>query len=363
MEVVDELKKFGETHARAQQIAPERYREICAGIRDDGAGPDSWVGRWSALGDEFAAAGADLDACRHYNLARLPYADSPAKVEAARKCVAAFSRWAEAGGQIERVTVETPEGTVRCWATGLSEVRPQPVLLAMGGIVSIKEQWAPLLTKMPRLGMAAVVAEMPGVGENTQRYSPDSWKMLSAILDAVADRAVVDRTYAMALSFSGHLAMRCAVADPRIQGIATVGAPVRDTFTDAAWKRQLPTITRNTLSHLAGAEPGGLDALLTGFALGDEELSALEIPVNYVASKRDEIIPGSDVRLLTRLVRGARVIEFDDEHASPNHSAEVQAWVVRSILRMRGGNALPRAAMGVAGAVLRARRAALGLFA
>jgi esterase FrsA len=243
---------------------------------------------------------------------------------------------------------------VRCWTSGLEAGSRKPLLLALGGIVSVKEQWAPLLTRLGRLGLAGVVTEMPGVGENTQQYTPDSWRMLSAILDAVTGQADVGNTFAMALSFSGHLALRCAVHDERIRGIATVGAPVSHLFTDRDWQAGLPAITVNTLSHLARIERADLGARLSDWALTEAELEALEIPVHYVASRRDEVIPKQDVDLL-RQVRHARVLEFDDEHGAPHHTAETRVWIMRAILATLGGNAIQRGALTAAWGLLRAR--------
>jgi esterase FrsA len=357
---ISEIKSFGLLHAQAQEIPARRYHALCAGIADDGEGPGSWVAQWSRAAERFEAAGRDLDACRYYNLARFPYPDSPAKQEALRRCVDAFGRWASNQPALEPLTVDTPQGPVRCWAAGLSSDRPLPLVLAMGGIVSIKEQWAPLLTKLPALGLAGLVAEMPGVGENAQPYNAESWKTMSALLDAVADRADAERTFALALSFSGHLALRCAANDPRIRGIATVGAPVRHLFTDSAAYRALPQITRATLTHLTGLDEPELVDSLPSWALGDDELRALDIPVSYVASSRDEIIPAADPRLLAELVRGADVLEFDDVHGAPNHAALLRMWIIRSMLRTQGTNGRVLRIANTVLAVLRAREAATG---
>jgi pimeloyl-ACP methyl ester carboxylesterase len=356
--IVDELKQFGEGHARAQDIAPADYRALCARITtDEGDGPGSWVREWTAAAEPFQAAGKHLEACKYYNLARLPYVDGPARKAALDACVDSFGRWAAETTDIRPLTVETPGGTVRCWTSGLSSSRPRPLLLALGGIVSIKEQWAPLLAGLGRLGLAGVVTEMPGVGENTQLYSPDSWRMLSAVMDAVADRADVSNTFAMALSFSGHLALRCAIHDGRLRGIATVGAPVRALFTDLDWQKQLPAITVNTVAHLAGIDRDELPGQLGRWALGDDELAALDIPVYYVASSRDEVIPNEDVDLLAAKVRGARILRFDDEHGAPHHTAETRVWIMRSIVRTLGGNAVQRGALAAAWGLVRARSA------
>jgi esterase FrsA len=354
---VAELKQFVELHARAHGIAPKVYREVLEGVRTDaGDGPDSWVGRWRVGGDRLAAAGNHAGAAAFYNMARFPCVDGPARAEALARCVASFERSLQDRDGIERLDVQVDGGTIGCWTAGLSTSRQLPLLLVMGGIVSLKEQWAPALRRIGALGMAGIVTEMPGVGENPLRYGPDSWRMLPAVLDAVRDRADVDHTYAMTMSFSGHLALRCALDDSRIRGIVTAGAPIHHFFTDPVWRPRVPRITMDTLAHLTGCTPAALDDLLPTMALSGEHLTGVDVPVAYVVSNRDEIIPASDVDFLRRHVRQVRLLTNDDVHGSPNHLPETQLWIILSILRMRGRGSPQRTALTGLMHAARARR-------
>jgi esterase FrsA len=177
---------------------------------------------------------------------------------------------------------------------------------------------------------------MPSVGENTIRYAPDSWRMVSGLLDALADRTDVTRTHLIALSFSGHMALRCAVEDRRIASVITVGAPIGPFFTDRAWQARLPRITVDTLAHLTGTQARDVTDGLGAWALGPEQLSSLDADVWYVANRRDDIIPPGDARLLARHVRGLSLLEHDDVHGSPNHIRETQLWTLASLLRSTG---------------------------
>ncbi|MDN3359005.1 alpha/beta hydrolase [Actinomadura sp. DC4] len=343
MNDVGELKEFATVHARAQNI--RRYRDVLDRIdSDEDGGPGSWAGEWSRAAEEFAAR--PLEACRRYNMARFPYVDGPARLQALRRCVESFDEWRQGQKDVTRLDLDLEGGRVGAWATGLSSPEPRPLVLIMGGIVSVKEQWAPVLDAIRGLGMAAVVTEMPGVGENTLRYTPESRRMLSGLLDALEGRADVSRTYAMALSFGGHMAMRCAVEDRRIRGIVTTGAPVRAFFTDAAWQRQVPDVTMDTLAHLTGTKRADLPDRLAAWALTDDQLAALDIPVHYAASRRDEIIPAEDVDLLRRKVPGLSVLEHDDVHGSPHHVTETRLWSAWSVLRMADTMPVQRALAG-----------------
>jgi esterase FrsA len=336
MNNVDELKRFVVPHARGQKIP--RYEELLHRITtDDEAAPGSWVHEWSDAGQRLERAGDLLGAARHYALGRFPFVDGPARREVQDRCVSTFDRWRMKERGMDSVEVELPGGRFRCWTNGLSTRDRKPLLVVMGGIVTVKEQWAPMLMNMRRLGMAGVVAEMPGIGENTLRYGTDSWQMLSAMLDAIGDRADVSQTYAMALSFSGHMALRCALDDSRIRGVITTGAPVSAFFTDQDWQSRLPKVTKDTLAHMIGTKPAKLtEGVLAGWALTGEQLAALDIPLAYVSCDRDDIIPAAaETQLLRDHVRHLDLVEHDDVHGAPSHVEEVQLWSARSLFQMR----------------------------
>jgi esterase FrsA len=351
---VAELKQFVLVHARAQGISSRDCERLLGAIETDDSGADgSWVAEWCLSGARLEEQGKFLDACRRYNMARFPYVDGHARQQALQSCLSAFDRWRHTE-DIDALEIDLDGVRVRGWATGLSATTPRPLLLVMGGIISIKEQWAPVLPLARRLGLAGVVAEMPGVGENAARYGQESTRLFSRLIDAVADRADVSRTYAVALSFSGNLAMHAALGDPRIRGIITVGAPVGAFFTDAGWRKNLPRITTDTLAHTCRVPVDDVPDHLRGLALGAERLAALDIPVYYLASRRDEIIPPGDIDLLRRNVRDLRLRENDDVHGSPRHFLETRLWIVRSLLELASTHKPQRVALG---ALLRVQQA------
>ncbi|MEV6800345.1 alpha/beta hydrolase [Micromonospora rifamycinica] len=327
-----ELKQFASVHAKAQGITG--YLPIVDLIdSDDGDRPGSWVRQWSSRADELRARGRQLAAAQHYNMARFPYVDGEPRQRALENCVAAFGSWA-AGHGIERFELDLPGGVAACWATGLSARDPRPLVLMCGGIVSIKEQWAEALVAMRRVGVAGLVCELPGVGENTTRYDEHSWRTVSVLLDAVAGRADVARTCALMFSFGGHLALRCAQEDSRVCGIVTAGAPVHAFFTDERWQRGLPRVTADTLARLTGTAPDALAGALRPMALDPARLAELEVPVAYISSTRDEIIPLQDVELLRARVRRLGLLERDDVHGAPGHVVDNRLWSMLAALRM-----------------------------
>ncbi|MFJ7070883.1 alpha/beta hydrolase [Streptomyces sp. NPDC101115] len=359
MNDVTELKQFVEVHGRILGIPGGRLAQVLGRIRHDEDGePGSWAREWTEAGVELERQGREVEAGRHFNIARFPYVDGPARADAQARTVASFDRWrlGDTSG-IQRVDLDLSGGRVRCWAAGLAPRGGEraPVLLLSGGIVSVKEQFGPILAKAGRLGLAVVAVEMPGVGENEQRYGADSHRMVPDILDALADRADTDRTVAVMMSFSGHMALRAAVHDKRIQGVVTAGAPIGDFFTDADWRPRVPRVTVDTLAHLTGHTPDTVLPRLTDLALTPDELSSLQVPVAYTVSARDEIIPPGDRLLLENHVRELRLLVHDDVHGSPSHVAESRLWSLRSALDALGGYGPQRRFLGLALAAIRAR--------
>jgi hypothetical protein len=350
-----ELKQYVVAHARAQHIPAAHYQGTLDRIRTDEDGtPGSWVHELTLAGDRLAAQDNLLGAFQQYNLARFPYVNGDARRTALDRCVTTFDQWRQSAPvEITPFTARLPEGEVRCWSTGLDSETPRPLLVFLGGIVSIKEQWAPLLVQIAGLGMAGLVTELPGVGENNLPYDADSWTMLPQLLDAVG---APEETYAVALSFSGHLALRASLADSRIKGIVGAGAPVRRFFTDAAWQRRVPRVTVDTLAHLTRTAPADLPAHLAKWALDDDRLRSITAQVGMVASRRDEIIPPEDWNLLRQHVPSLRFIAHDDVHGSPRHLTETSLWTFLTLLRMRGEGGPARTRLHDA---LRAERARL----
>jgi esterase FrsA len=361
MNDIAELEEFARVHACAQRIPRARYEAVLGQVSHDGDGPGSWVREWCGAAEAAERGGDLLAASRLYNMARFPYVDGAARQEAWERCVTAFERWRDRDRvDLTPFDVDLDGGRVRCWTTGPRPDGSGPFVLLMGGIVSTKEQWAPVLLRLRRFGVTGVATEMPGVGANTLRYDAGSWRMLSDLLDALAGRVDTARTYAMAMSFSGHLALRCALEDHRIRAVITIGAPINGVFADSVWQRKLPRLTLDTLAHLAGATPADIGGHLSGRELTAHQLAALRIPVAYIASRRDEIIPPEDTLLLKRNVRGLSILENDDVHGSPRHLDETGPWLTRALLRAHGSHAPQRAALSALLPLLRLRHRLAG---
>jgi esterase FrsA len=343
MNYLDELKAFCRLHIRSQKGAAALEGVLARIESEHREGPGGWAFEWSAQAAKYERVGRSLDAIQCYNFARFPFVNSPARAGAHAACVRHFFRWARSRDpEVARVDIAVAHQQVPIYT--LAGGRSRPLLLAMGGIVSIKEQWHRLLFGAKRLGFSAAIAEFPGVGENPLPFTAECHGFIGAVLDSLHDVADTSRTYIVGLSFGGYLAIKQALRDSRIRGVTTVGAPLARFFTDADWWKQIPETTKKTLSHVCRVPQTQLFGYLNGFALDAAELKRLSIPVNYIFSLRDEIVPLSEKQILVDNIRLLNLKVYDDVHGAANHLAEVQRYIPWSVLSQSGAR---RSAAGV----------------
>ncbi|MBB1259117.1 alpha/beta fold hydrolase [Streptomyces alkaliterrae] len=330
-----ELAGFAALHAKALGITRTELRQGLAAIRRDGT-PDAWPRTWNRLAAHHQRADRPLHACRAHVLARFPYPADEHRRAAGDLAVRAFDTWRRSHGDIRRLELTLSSGTLTAWAAGLEPRAGRPLLLVMGGIISVKEQWAPFLAAARRLGVAVVVTEMPGVGENAHRYGPHSVEMIPELLDELGAAHCAAGVQLVALSFAGQLALSAAAEDPRITAVHTVGAPTDGVFRDPAVWATLPRTTTATLAHLAQREPPQLEKELATLALDEQALARVRVPVRYVASRRDEIIPRREWERLAEHLPDFTWVEFDDVHGSPAHLADTRLWLLHGVLDALG---------------------------
>ncbi|WP_223227681.1 hypothetical protein [Leifsonia xyli] len=235
-----------------------------------------------------------------------------------------------------KVTSATYDALVRrtaVWLPNRSQVGP--VLLIIGGIVSVKEQWGQMLPIARRLGVTIAVAEAPGVGENTLPYLESHRSFVSDVLDAIGVGSDAD-VRVLALSFSLSLAVHAAATDPRLRAIVTVGGPVRAFFDDDTLWDRVPRTTADTWASILGTSSEQAGKILRATAPPPDVWQALRIPIAYVASVQDEIVPVTEVNHLRELVSNAHVLVHDDVHGAPAHLGVTRLWLLGRLLAAPG---------------------------
>ncbi len=333
MPALSEAKQFVGLHARHMGLRPAFVTGVLQRIASlDGDGPGGWAHEWSIEAEAAMRRRDGRAAANLYNLARFPCANTPAKSRAAKLAAEALGGWLAASGAGERREARVGGEPVPFLFRAASRA-DAPLVILMGGIVSLKEQWGGFLALGPRLGCAVAIADFPGVGENPVRYTRAAAKLFEAVIEATKADCDAQRTLIVAPSFGGHLAILHAQTDARVRGIVTVGAPLTHFFTDADSRRTMPEITRLALQHTAGVDADGLDRRLADLALSRQELAELPVPVTYVASLRDEIIPQSEWRDAAALTRNLCVYPFDDVHGAPHHLRQTRLLILAALLR------------------------------
>ncbi|MEO1307590.1 MAG: hypothetical protein AAFV38_06580, partial [Pseudomonadota bacterium] len=227
MSALPEAKQFVELHARHMGLCPERIGSVLRRIKTlNGDSPRAWVTIFTAEALTSEAEGKSVEAANLYNLARFPVADSATKREAASAAAQVFGEHIERTGTGERRMAQVGERNIPfLFRPGRS--RRARLVILMGGIVSLKEQWGAFLKLGRKLGCAVAVADFAGVGSNALPYSRDAGRVFGAIMDEVAKECDSSETLIIAPSFGGHLAMLHSLIDPRINRIFTIGAPFR----------------------------------------------------------------------------------------------------------------------------------------
>ena len=223
MPFIEECKQFAALHARSQNLPEQDWQKVLSKIKHDEAGqPESWASEWLDQGDRYSKEGRKKEAYQCYNLARFPYVRSTCTQIALDRCVSTFREWiVELGKEVQTRRFSYQGRSVPFYLSG-ADSPSKPLLLVIGGIVSLKEQWSPFLFLGPKLGFSVAVIECPGVGENPLVYEQNSHQMISAVLDSLANEVDVDQTYFVGMSFGGQLGIGAALKDSRIKGITTV---------------------------------------------------------------------------------------------------------------------------------------------
>ena len=254
---LDELRAEVQSRAdrRAYPVAmldPAEVREALAGLtrldRDD------WARAWSAIGarheararaleatDRAGAAAAHLKAFEYHLFARFPLENSPGKARAYQLALESFAGHARlVDPPIEIVRIPWSGGDVIGALRRPPGVARPPVVVAIGGLDSRKENAAVRSDAYLRHGIAFLGLDMPGTGQSPVRVvAPGAEASLSAVLDWIGGRPDLDasRVIAYGGSWGGHWSARLAVTErARLRGAVVQAGPVHATF-QPEWQR------------------------------------------------------------------------------------------------------------------------------
>lgn len=206
----------------------------------EGTTEDQWVPVWreagarhEAEGDRLGAEGA-VEAAKHlfllaktyYAIGRFPGEISPLKAEVSADCARAYRKACSHLDPPMRVLDIVCEGkSFRAHFRAPRSDSPVPAVLIMCGADVFKEDrgWAAELAL--EAGLASLVMDAPGTGENPFPWKPESVKAWVAAVDALMERPEVDqnRIGAFGISRGGYSVMQLAGTAPdKVSAVAAI---------------------------------------------------------------------------------------------------------------------------------------------
>jgi pimeloyl-ACP methyl ester carboxylesterase len=246
----EELK--AETERRAERnLAPltgvhvEDAREAMAAF--SAPSRDGWAAAWSTVGQRFMeqARAAErghaaeartlyLRAWHNFHMGRWPTENAPQKQRAYEHALEAFAAYARLlDPPLETVRIPFEGQAIVAYLRLPRGVRPAPLVLAVSGLDSRKEDLGAASDFYLQTGLGVLAVDQPGTGQAPIRVDVDSERMLSAVLDYAATRPDIDagRIVMQSRSWSGYFAAVLAVTEKeRLRGTVMHGGPIHAYF-------------------------------------------------------------------------------------------------------------------------------------
>lgn len=213
----------------------------------EGTTDNNWVPLWSAVGKQYEDEAESflekgnlnegkkklLQAKSFYSISRFPAPLTELKRKANEDCIRTYLRYCQfLDPPLEIVEVECAGQTITSHFRAPKDAdqkNPVPAVLIMCGGDMFKEDrgWASEMAL--EQGLASLVMDGPGTGENPFPYEPSSVKAWMSAIDYLAKRPEVDadRIGAFGISRGGHSVLLLAGNDPgRVKAaVANAGHP------------------------------------------------------------------------------------------------------------------------------------------
>ena len=230
-------------------LDPADVREAFASINK--MDNDEWAAAFMRVADRYMAQGKALEssdpakareayvrAWRLYSFGRWPVPASQGKTLSYKKALEAFlaaAKFLDPPLEVVRIPFEGSEiiGYMRLPKNAQG---PVPMLLAISGLDSRKEDMATNYGAILEYGIAFLAIDSPGTGQAPIKASTNSERMFSRAIDYLETRPDVDksRIAAVGQSFGAYWATKLAIEEHhRLKAVVAQSPPV-----DAAFKRE-----------------------------------------------------------------------------------------------------------------------------
>jgi esterase FrsA len=247
---IDEIKTEAIHRAEVGQypligLDPGDVKEAFASIHTKDK--DEWAAGFMRVADRYmneakslektdpVKANADyIRAWRLYSFGRWPIPASPGKQRSYEKALDAFkahARFWDPPLEIVNIPFEGKEiiGYLRLPKNANG---PVPLVLAVNGLDSRKEDLAESFSAILRFGVGYLAVDGPGTGQNPIKVSENAERMLSRVLDYIATRPEIDknRVAIHGVSWGAYWATKMAIVEhARLRG-ASAQSPPTDKF-------------------------------------------------------------------------------------------------------------------------------------
>lgn len=346
----------------------ERLKDTVA--RLTGTTDDVWVPVWGEAGRAYEEEGdalegtGDHDGARrafllaktYYAIGRFPDAITPAKAAMSRDCVRAYLKAAaHLDPPLQQVTVESEGRSIAAHYRaphGASADSPVAAVLIMCGADVFKEDRGWAAEEALDHGLASLVMDAPGTGENPFPHEPESVTAWMAAVDWLASRPEVhpERIGAFGISRGGYSVLLLAGSYPERVGAAVAIAGNHFGYRMAPEEAETFVANWNKrASYIFGAPGDGPTFPPTSLEREEElfrrwSLSELGLvdrvacPVLMINGKRDHLAPvGNIYHMLEHgpvTGKEARIYP-DDGHCAFKHRAEwapaVFSWLAEKL--------------------------------
>jgi esterase FrsA len=330
---------------------------------------DKWVPLWREAGKHHEDSGDRHEASRdfanarrehliaktYYAIARFPGEITPLKAEASADCARAYRKaCAHLDPPLEVVEVECEGRAIRAHFRAPRKKGPLPAVLVMCGADVFKEDrgWAAEMALDD--GLASLVMDGPGTGENPFPWDPASVKAWVAAVDYLAARPEVDakRIGAFGISRGGYSVMQLAGTAPeKVRAVVAIaGHPFGYRMSESEMREFVEA--RNRRSTFVFGPRGGPPSFPKWSAAQEEEafsrwalselgvLEKIRQPVLMINGKHDHLAPIGNIYFMLEhgpvTGREARIYP-DDGHCAFKHYREWApasfAWLAEKLGR------------------------------